>query len=60
MLKDPEAVRTDGKAGSFTTYAICIGGAFLASFFFIFNDFLVKAFPIFSLLFLQSFLGFIY
>ena len=60
MLIDPEAKRTDGKIGSFSTYAVCIGCAFLGCFYFILNGLLVKALPIFSVLLWQSILGFLY
>ena len=50
MLADPNAERTDGKVATWWHYTICISAAFGAAFFFLLNGFLVKAFPIFTLL----------
>lgn len=60
MLTDPSAERTDGKVASWWHYGVCISGAFGASFFFLLNGLLVKAFPIFTLLLIQAFLGYVY
>ena len=50
MLSDTSAQRTDGKTGTFIVYMICISCAFLASFFFLINDLLIKKVPVFSLI----------
>jgi len=60
LFSDPEAERVDGKTGSFATYSICIGCALLASFYFILNDLLIKALPIFTLILVQAILTFFY
>ena len=60
MFSDPTAERTDGKKASTFTYAVCIFGAFLASFFILMNGLLVKSCPIFLLLLLQGAIGFVY
>ena len=60
MLSDGKAERTDGKVATWWHYAVCISAAFGAAFFFLFNGHLVKAFPIFTLLLIQSTIGYFY
>ena len=58
MFSDGKAERTDGKVANWWDYAVCMAGSFAAALFFLFNGHLVRAFPIFTLLLIQSLIGY--
>ena len=60
MFNDSKAERTDGKVATWWHYAVCISAAFGVAIYFMFNGYLVKAFPLFTLLLLQSLIGYVY
>ena len=60
MFSDPSAERVDGVEATPLIYAICIFGAFLGAIYILCNAALVKEYPIFLLLVVQTLLGSIY
>lgn len=58
MFADPTAVRTDGKTGTFSVYALCIATSIAGALFFVINDILCQKIPLVLLVLVQSFLCF--